>query len=137
MIRWLGRRGKARSAVKLAEPRSMLATRRDPATTPIAAQIDDVRAELLNFMAVKPARFGQLDAGATPETQSDSELTTRLAVAEAELAGLKQLLAEVRDRLAETRQDRDSWRERAEKAIVLPKPDQLERRRPWWRRLVG
>ena len=62
------------------------------------AQLTDVRAELLGLMAVKPeaAQFGQLDARATLETRNDSELASRLAVAEAELRGLKAMVEELR-----------------------------------------
>lgn len=64
-------------------------------------------------------------------------LFTRLAVAEAELQAMKDLLAEVLDKLAEVeasqdelRQDCDEWRGRAERLLT-------DQRRPWWRRVVG
>ena len=66
--------------------------------------------------------------GATPVTPTvtvDPELTARLAAAEAELAGLKALLEEVR----------------ASRAREIERADRAERllsdRRPWWRRIVG
>ena len=78
---------------------------------------------------------------ATPEgdrhaTQSDPELTARLAVAEAELRAMKDMLAEVR-------QSRDDWKSQAERLAIAapvpapapaPAPDQ---RPSWWRRLAG
>ncbi len=71
------------------------------------------------------------DLGATPVTRAvtpalDPELTARLAAAEAELAGLKALLEEVRS-------SRDRELERADRAERLL----VDQRRPWWRRLVG
>jgi phage shock protein A len=82
-------------------------------------------------------------------TGSNRELETRLASAEAEVAGLKALLEEVkasRDQLRrdhdDMRQDRDSWRERA--ALALPGPDaprghaeEPKQRPSIWRRMFG
>ena len=72
------------------------------------AQLTDVRAELLGLMAVKPevAQFGRLGAGATPETRNDLELASRLAVAQAELNGLKTMVDELR-------QARNAWQGKA------------------------
>ena len=72
------------------------------------AQLTDVRAELLGLMAVKPeaAQFGRLGAGATPETRNNSELASRLAVAQAELKGLKAMVDDLR-------QARDAWQGQA------------------------
>jgi hypothetical protein len=82
---------------------------------------------------------------ATPEgdrdaTPNDPELTTRLAVAEAELLAIK-------DMLTELRQSRDDWKAQAERLVLSPptKPfapptataPSTDRRRPWRRRLVG
>jgi len=74
---------------------------------------------------------------ATPDaTQAtnDPKLATPLALAEAELRAMKDMLAEVR-------QSRDDWKAQAERLALsppstatAPSPDQ---RRPWWRRLVG
>ena len=58
------------------------------------------------------------------------DLAIQLAAAEAELRGLKELLAEVKANRDELRQDRDDWRGRAERILT-------DQRRPWWRRLVG
>ena len=58
------------------------------------AQLTDVRAGF--WTAVKPdAQFGRLGVGATLETRDD-ELASRLAVAEAELKGLKAVVDELR-----------------------------------------
>ena len=72
------------------------------------AQLTDVRAELLGLMAVKSeaAQFGRLGAGQTPETRNDSDLASRLAVAQAELTGLKAVVDELR-------QTRDAWQGQA------------------------
>ena len=69
------------------------------------------------------------DARAAPATLGDPELVTRLAVAEAERRGLK-------DMVAELRQSRDDWKGQAERAtLALTGPV----RRPWWKplRLAG
>ena len=79
------------------------------------------------------------DQAVTPATVTlDAETVMRLAAAEAEVTGLKALLAEVRERMDETRvdrdqlrADRDGWRERAERLLAAPSS------RSWWRRLVG
>lgn len=67
-----------------------------------------------------------VEAPATPATP-DVEVVTRMAAMEAELRGLK-------DMVAELRQSRDSWQEQAARVtLALPAPD----RRPWWKRLAG
>ncbi len=79
------------------------------------------------------------DHAATPATPGlDAETAARLATAEAEVVGLRALLAEVKASRDETRADRDQlradrdgWRERAERLLAAPPS------RPWWRRLVG
>ena len=74
---------------------------------------------------------------ATPEgdrsgTPSDPELTTHLAVAEAELRAMK-------DMLTELRQSRNDWKAQAERLALAPPvlastPDSP---RSWWHRLAG
>jgi hypothetical protein len=59
------------------------------------------------------------------------ELAVKLAASEAELTGLKALLAEVKANRENLRQDRDDWRGRAERLLAGPQ------RQAWWRRLVG
>ena len=71
------------------------------------------------------------DAGATPETRAvtpalDPELTARLAALDAEVRGLRDLLAEVKA-------SRDRELERADRAERLL----TDQRRPWWRRAIG
>ena len=71
-------------------------------------------------------------ASASELTQQPPDFAVRLAVAEAEAKGLRELLAE-RDKLLgevkasrdDARHSRDYWRSRAER---------LKERRPWWRR---
>src|SRR5271165_6657868 len=65
---------------------------------------------------------------ATPVATDETAL--RLAALDAEVKGLKDLLAEVKANRDELRQDRDEWRGRAERLLT-------DQRRPWWRRLVG
>jgi hypothetical protein len=64
-------------------------------------------------LALFVSRVGELDRAA--------ELKARLALTEAEVGAIKDMLAEVR-------QSRDDWKAQAER---------LARRRPWWQRLVG
>ncbi len=71
------------------------------------------------------------------DTGRDPELETRLALAEAELRAMKDMLAEVR-------QSRDDWKAQAERlalASPIPAPTPAHgtapARRPWWRRLAG
>ena len=74
-------------------------------------------------------------------TRGDSEIETRLALAEAKARALEDMLAEVR-------QSRDDWKAQAERlALTSPAPPPTpaaapplpapEPRRPWWRRLAG
>lgn len=66
------------------------------------------------------------EAPATPATP-DIETLTRLAAMEAELRGL-------RDMVAELRQSRDQWQEQAARVtMALPPPE----KRPWWKRMAG
>lgn len=67
---------------------------------------------------------GESDPTATPR---DSEVTARLAALDAEVKGLRELLAEVKG-------SRDSWQAQAERA-TLALTDQ--RAVTWWRRLFG
>ena len=68
------------------------------------------------------------DPGATP---CDPELAIRLAALDAEIKGLRELLAEVKANRDEMRAERDDWRGRAERLLTDQRP------RSWWRRLVG
>ncbi len=68
---------------------------------------------------------------ATPETTAETaELAIKLAALDAEVKGLRDLLAKVQANRDELRQDRDDWRGRAERLLT-------DQRRPWWRRLTG
>jgi hypothetical protein len=65
-------------------------------------------------------------AGDPPATPCDPTVTARLAALDAEVRGLRDLLAEVR-------QSRDSWQQQAERATLA-----LTDQRPtFWRRLTG
>lgn len=53
----------------------------------------------------------------------------------AEVEGLRQLLAQMRDTVADLKDDRDGWRQQAEAAQrLLGTTSGTEPRRPWWRR---
>jgi len=63
---------------------------------------------------------------ATPATP-DVEMIARVAAMEAELRGLK-------DMVAELRQARDGWQAQAERVtLALPAPE----RKSWWKRIAG
>lgn len=91
--------------------------------------------ELARVYAIKPetpATGGETDQvahHATPER--DLDVTARLAAAEAEIRGLREMLARADA-------DRDAWRSAAENASATVKllTDQSSRR-SWWKRLVG
>lgn len=72
------------------------------------------------------------DTGATPATL-DVELLTRQAALEAELAGLKAMVDELRQSRDQAQRQADSWQQQAERAtIALAAPT-----RPWWRRRLA
>lgn len=108
------------------------ATRRDDGSYEIAP------AELCRVYTVTPATpetgaaTGDVARGATMTsdpgaTACDPDVTTRLAALDAEVKGLRELLAEVK-------QSRDSWQAQAERATLA-----LTDQRPTsiWRRLFG
>jgi excisionase family DNA binding protein len=64
------------------------------------------------------------------ERPATDETALRLAALDAEVKGLRDLLAEVKANRDELRLDRDEWRGRAERLVT-------DQRRPWWRRLAG
>lgn len=67
------------------------------------------------------------DGGATPVTPPD--VAAKLAALDAEVKGLRDMLAEVRAHRDDLRSDRDEWKGRAERLLT-------DQRRPWWKRLV-
>jgi hypothetical protein len=74
---------------------------------------------------------------ATPS--GDPDVTMRLAALEAEIAGLKDLIEEVKRSRDKAEAACDQWRGQAERlALRPPTPEPMaEERRPWWRRLAG
>jgi len=64
---------------------------------------------------------------ATPAVAGDA---VKLAVMEAELAALK-------DMVAELKQARDDWKAQAERLAITGPAKATEPARPWWRRLAG
>lgn len=69
----------------------------------------------------------------------DGEVAARLAALEAEVRGLRELVAEVKASRDDARQTADQWRVQAERlTMVLPAPEAEEpARRSLWKRLVG
>lgn len=58
---------------------------------------------------------------------------------EAQINGLREVGELLRQQLIDVREDRDRWRQQAER-LVLPAPSppvSSDSRPPWWRRLVG
>lgn len=71
-----------------------------------------------------------------------NEVATRLAALEAEVRGMRELLAEVKASRDTAQETADHWRTQAERlTMVLPAPVKMEASaeatRPWWRRLAG
>ena len=109
-------------------------------------------AELFRVFEPQPSeqrRAGQdktadLQRETTPATPATDELAVKVAALDAEIRGLKELIAEVR-------QSRDQWQAQAEDwktqttrlTLALPAPAPAPaaapqiKRRPWWRRLAG
>jgi excisionase family DNA binding protein len=94
------------------------------------------------FRAFEPKRPEQHSEGqdtiptATPMAPAATDETaSRIAALDAEVKGLRDLLAEVRASREELRQDRDIWRGQIER-LALPAPIP-EPRKAWWRRLAG
>lgn len=85
-----------------------------------------------------------------PPQATPAEPAGPAAVAVAELAGARQLIAFLEAQVADLRQDRDGWRQQAERLalaapVITPAPPPSEPapaasappRAPWWRRLAG
>lgn len=116
------------------------ATRRDDGSY----EIDG--AELSRVYATVAAPVpGEISTGnaardATPDRDTgatvDVELLTRQAALEAELAGLKAMVDELRQSRDQAQRQADSWQQQAERAtIALAAPAAPARR--WWKRLTG
>ncbi len=69
----------------------------------------------------------------------DNEVARRLAHLEAEVRGLRELVAEVKASRDDAKATADQWRVQAERlTMVLPAPEKSEApHRPWWKRLIG
>jgi excisionase family DNA binding protein len=81
-------------------------------------------------------------AGRQPSTAGNpvNEVAARVAALEAEVKGLRELLAEVKASRDDVRQTADQWREQAERltrALPAPESEPVVAQRPWWKRLVG
>lgn len=87
-------------------------------------------AELARVYDVRPDRLEKRDGGdpsrdrpvERDETPQDPELATRLAVAEAQLAGLKQIVDAEKARADAAERDRDRWAAQAERLALLAPP---------------
>lgn len=66
-------------------------------------------------------------ADATPPVAADA---VKMAVMEAELSALKEMVAELK-------QARDDWKAQAERLAITGPAKATETARPWWRRLAG
>jgi hypothetical protein len=86
------------------------------------------------FRAFPPERAQERHVGHSVTAVPSDETTVfkvRMAALEAEIGGLKMVLAE-RDRLvSELQGSREDWKGRAERLLAGPE------QRPWWRRLAG
>ena len=93
----------------------------------IAIESGCMSTELIENGGTPKASLRQLPA---PETIATSDLAAKLAVADAAISNIQELLGvirtshdELRRTLDDLKRDRDEWRGRVE--------------RPWWRRLAG
>jgi len=87
-------------------------------------------------VALERAREQSAGQDATPNepVHVAPDVAAKLAAIEAEVKGLRELLAEVRSSRDELRNDRDDWRNRAERLLT----DQREQPgRSWFRRLFA
>jgi excisionase family DNA binding protein len=93
---------------------------------------------------IEPVELHRVFPPAVGRTEGDTAAAPLHAPPDAAAAATDALVAELRAVIADLRQDRDQWREQAQR-LALPKPPEprpadalaAERWRPWWRRLVG
>ena len=67
----------------------------------------------------------------------EPSLFSRLIVAEAELRAMKNMLAEILDKLAEVEANQDELRQDQEERWRVAERLLTDRRPSWWRRVVG
>lgn len=70
------------------------------------------------------------DATHSDEHSVAPDVAVKLAALDAEVKGLRDMLAEVRANRDDLRADRDEWKGRAERLLT-------DQRKPWFRRLLG
>lgn len=82
--------------------------------------------------------------GSEPRNGSDHAMELRLARVEAELAALKHIVEVERKRAEELREERNIWREQAQRLTLpapattpAPVPEPVPARRWWWWRRAG
>ena len=102
----------------------MSATRTD------AGAIEVDAAELFRCFPPQQGAVGAMHQRAPASATDDNAL--RVSALEVEVKLLREMLEA-------TRADRDAWKDQAGKVVAaLPAPAPIiERRRPWWRRIVG
>jgi hypothetical protein len=89
------------------------------------------------------ANSAVLPLPATPATPPADELALKVAALDAEIRGLKELLAEVRVSRDGWQARADEWKSQATRltlALPAPAPGPVAApppKRPWWRRLAG
>ena len=86
---------------------------------------------------VYPFVAPQEATGATAATGPAVRDATPDATLDAEIAGLREVAALLRDQLADVKQDRDAWRSQAEANQRLLTDQRDRSSRPWWRRIAG
>lgn len=102
-------------------------------------------AELSRVYDVRPERLDKRDSrdgeGDRPverdATPMDPELATRLAVAEAQLAGLKQVVEAEKARADAAEKDRDRWAAQAERLALLAPPPAAPAKPGFVSRILG
>ncbi len=74
-----------------------------------------------------------IDAPISPPIDPPPELLAKVAGLEAEVSGLREILARVDRQIDDLKGDRDAWRAQSEALADLL----ADRSRPWWKRLAG
>ena len=95
---------------------------------------------VVELQAATPSETASTDGVADHQREHpDNPVAVRLAALEAEVRGLRELVAEVKASRDDARQTADQWRVQAERlTMVLPPPEQGDAsRKPWWKRLAG
>ena len=103
-------------------------------TAPDAPYAIDVAELTRTYPQAGRGEAGMTGAAGRPAARQAALEATNAALA-AEVAGLRELTAALRDQVADAKTDRDRWRDVAETAQRLLTDQRA--RLPWWRRLKG